>query len=105
MKGKEYTKGALILILAILLGACSSVTLRTDAQDKAGNTPDFQKTYDYWWWGLKGEHSVNVREICQGRKVRQMQSVATIPNVMAAIFTLGIYQPRTARVWCEGDPS
>lgn len=93
----------LILILAVLIGGCSSVTMRTDQADKTRHPPAFQQSYDYWWWGLKGEHSVNVREACQGKNVTQVQSVTTIPNLLATIFTLGIYQPRSARIWCEGD--
>lgn len=102
MKGR-YLKQLLIVVLATALSACSSVTLRTDSAEKTKNTPDFQQSYDYWWWGLKGKHSINVREACQGRKVKQMQSVTTLPNLFVSIFTLGIYQPRTARVWCEGS--
>ncbi|MAC48048.1 Bor family protein [Oceanospirillum beijerinckii] len=100
MKGR-YLKQLLIVVLATVLSACSSVTLRTDSAEKTKNTPDFQQSYDYWWWGLKGKHSINVREVCQGRKVKQMQSVATISNVFVSVITFGIYQPRTARVWCE----
>lgn len=94
-------KKVLILVLAVFLGGCSSVTMRTDQAEKSRTPPDFQKSYDYWWWGLQGEHEVNVREVCQGRHVLQMQSVATIPNMVVTLVTLGIYQPRTARVWCD----
>jgi hypothetical protein len=96
-------KRILVLVFAIFLTACSAVTIRTDAAEKTKVDPDFQKTYVYWWWGLQGEHSVNVREICQGRKVEQMQSVSTLSNVFFTTITLGIRQERTARVWCEGE--
>lgn len=102
MKG-SYLNKLLILVLTVMISACSSVTLRTDGAEKTKVNPDFQKSYDYWWWGLKGEHSVNVREVCKGRKVKQMQSVFTLKNAFVGLITLGIYQPRTARVWCEGE--
>ena len=85
-----------------LLG-CSSVTMRTDTQAKTHETASFQKSYPYWWWGIKGEHDINVREICQGNTVKQMQALNTFTDSLAIIFTLGIYAPKTARVWCEAQ--
>lgn len=92
-----------IAVLLVTLTACSSVTIRTDGGPETTAEPTFQKRFSYWWWGLSGEHTVNVREICQGRKVEQMQAVGSVVDVMATLLTLGVYIPRTARVWCEED--
>ncbi len=91
----------IITVSLLTMLGCSSVTMRTDQQAKTHDTVSFQKTYPYWWWGLKGEHDINVREICQGKPVKQMQAVNTFTDSLSIIFTLGIYMPRTARVWCE----
>ena len=91
-----------IICLMLALSACSSVTIRTDDQPKSHSAPSYQKTYPYWWWAAKGEHDVNVREICKGKPVEQMQVISTFTDSLAFIFTLGIYSPRTARVWCKG---
>lgn len=80
--------------------ACSSVNVRTDAKEEERSAPTFQKRYKYWWWGLKGWHSINVREICRNRPVVQMQAVHTFSDSFLHLITLGIYAPRTARVWC-----
>ncbi|GAA3939907.1 Bor family protein [Litoribacillus peritrichatus] len=90
----------LIILLIGSLSACSSVTLRTDHQKESSAAPTYQKRFHYWFWGLKGEYSVNVREICAGRPVIQMQSVDTFVDILGQVFTLGIYYPRSARVWC-----
>ncbi|OPX55586.1 Bor protein [Oceanospirillum multiglobuliferum] len=95
-------KRMLVLVLVLALAACTSVTIRTDSAGKTKVPPDFQQTYVYWWWGLKGEHSVNVREVCQGRAVEQMQSVSTLSNLFFTIITFGIREERSARVWCKG---
>ncbi|MGR6872854.1 Bor family protein [Pseudomonas sp. HK3] len=93
-----------MLLVVISLSACSSVTMRTDDKPKSHAAPTFQKTYTYWWWYSVGEHDVNVREICKGKPVEQIQTITTATDFLAHIFTLGIYAPRTARVWCkEGD--
>lgn len=91
----------LILTIIFFMLGCSSVTLRTDTQAKNHKAATFQKSYAYWWWGFKGEHDINVREICQGKAVKQMQAINTFTDSLSIIFTLGIYAPRTARVWCE----
>lgn len=92
----------IIAVVALLLvaSACSSVNIRTDGNREETRPPTFQKSHTYWWWGLRGKHSINVREVCAGRPVVQMQAVSTITNVLGSALTLGIYSPRTARVWC-----
>ena len=81
--------------------ACSPVTIRSDDQAKTYEAAHYQKTVSYWWWGLKGEHNINVREACRGLPVKQMQATSTFTDALAFIFTLGIYMPRTAKVWCD----
>ncbi len=90
-----------VIFLVIALNACSAVTVRTDNSPETSEPPSFQQRYTYWWWGLKGEHSVNVREICVGRRVEQMQAIYSVGDSLLALFTLGIYSPRTARIWCK----
>jgi len=98
-----------LLILCILftffIGGCSSVNIRTDGAEETRLEPDYQKRFTYWWWGLKGEHSINVREICLKKHVAQLQAVSTFSDSLLAIITIGIYQPRTARVWCQKQPA
>lgn len=85
----------------LLLSGCSSVNIRTDGEKETTRPPDFEQTFNYWWWGLKGEHEVNVREVCLGKPVEQMQAVDTLSDSLFGLITLGIYSPRSARVWCK----
>lgn len=91
-----------VLIVCLSLGACSSVTMRPYGGEKDVSKPDYQSSKDYYWWGLKGEYEINTTEICQGRRVMQMQSVSTLSDWLQQILTIGIYFPRSAKVWCEG---
>lgn len=93
-------KKTFALILVLSLQSCAAVNVRTDNQPEDQGDPSFQKTYTYWWWGLGGEHQINVREICITQPVEQMQTVDTVTDSLLRIVTLGIYWPRTARVWC-----
>jgi len=92
-----------ILVFGTFLSGCSSVNVRTDHKPEARVAPSFEQSYTYWWWGIKGEYKVNVREVCQGKPVEQIQAVTTFPDALMNIITLGIYYKRTARVWCKED--
>lgn len=95
--------GMLLIISALVLSGCASVNIRTDKLPESMAAPTFEQNYVYWWWGLSGEYSVNVREVCQGKPVEQMQAVSTFTDSVLAIVTLGIYSRRTARVWCKEE--
>ena len=94
-------KKLLVCCIVLATCSCSSVNIRTDGQLEDYGKPTFEQRYKYWWWGLKGFHSINVREICVNNNVLQMQSVYSFSDAMYGLFTLGIYAPRTARVWCK----
>lgn len=90
-----------VVLIAVLICGCSAVTVRSDGQRESAQPPTFEKRYTYWWWGLKGEHSINVREVCVGNDVEQMQAIHSVTDVVSGLLTLGIYAPRTARIWCK----
>ena len=93
-----------LLLIALLLSACSSVTMRPYGGMKEKRSPDYSDSKDYYFWGLKGEHEINTSEICGDRRVEQMQAVLTASDWIRGVFTLFIYAPRTAKVWCEELP-
>lgn len=89
------------LILVGLMTGCANVNVRTDNQPEITTPPTFEQSYSFWWWGIEGEYEVNVREICLGKGVEQMQTVATFNDAVITLVTLGIYSKRSARVWCK----
>jgi hypothetical protein len=91
----------ILFFTLIIFSGCSSVTIRTDNQAKSYEPSSYQQNVTYWWWGLYGEHYINVREACQGKTVKQMQSYFSFTDSLSSIFTLGIYLPKTARIWCN----
>ncbi|WP_430460336.1 Bor family protein [Thalassolituus sp. LLYu03] len=95
---------ALMLPAFLLLSACSSVTIRPYGGEKDTAQPDYQVSKPFYWFGLSGEHEVNTSLICGQRRVMQMQAVTTLADWLQGLVTLGIYSPRTAKVWCETQP-
>lgn len=85
-----------------LLAACHSVTIRPEGVSKRIDRPDFEESKDFWVFGLVNEYTVDVTPICGGRRIEQMQSQSTVVDSLIGIVTLGIYTPRSVRVWCQG---
>lgn len=88
-------------ILLTLVSGCASVNVRTDNLAESQVPPSYEKTFSFWWWGLEGEHEVNVREVCLGKGVEQLQTISSFKDSVISLLTLGIYVKRTARVWCK----
>jgi len=100
-KDQLYWRRLWLLPLVLMLGACSSVTIRPYGGEKDTSAPDYQVSKAFYWGGLSGEHEVNTSLICGERRVMQMQAVTTLSDWLQGLVTLGIYAPRTAKVWCD----
>ncbi|MEL7401504.1 MAG: Bor family protein [Pseudomonadota bacterium] len=98
---ENLLKLTISLMMVLTLAACSSVTIRPYGGEKDTSKPTYQSSKDYYWWGLQNEYQVNTTEICGKRRVMQMQSVSTLSDWLLQTITIGIYFPRTAKVWCE----
>lgn len=86
---------------ALTLSACANVTITKGGGDPVSASPNYEDSKSYFIGGLVGEHTVDVKKACDGGEAKQMQSRTTFLNGVVSILTLGIYTPRTARVWCE----
>lgn len=84
-----------------LLAGCATVTISPAGQPKIKTTPTYEAKQSFFLVGLIGERHVDVQSICGNRAPRQLQTVDTFSDKLIGGLTLGIYTPRTARVWCE----
>lgn len=90
-----------LCLLILSLGACSIVTIKPNGGNKLKQEPSYQTRKAFYFAGLKGEHTVDVNEICEGGEVLQMQTVVTSNDYLLGLSTLFIYAPRTVKVWCS----
>lgn len=101
---KKTTRTLLIGGLIAALGGCATVTVTPQGEPRLKTRPGYESKQTFFMWGLIGERHLDVQAICQQQRVRQMQTVDTFSDLLLGGLTLGIYAPRTARVWCEqGD--
>jgi hypothetical protein len=93
-------RNCLMLLLLLQLG-CSTVTLRDKGSDKLETEPTWTQNVNYYWWGLSGEIRADGRQICNGLPPRQIQATHTFSDGFLFLITLGIYAPRTLKIWCD----
>lgn len=94
-------KSSIILITFFFLCSCSTVTLAPNGESKLSSSPDFQESQSFFIAGLVGKKIIDTNETCNGKPVRQLQTQDTFGDRFLGIITLGIYTPRTAKIWCE----
>ena len=95
-------KSIVTLCLALMLSVgCSTVTISPKGAPKTSVEPTYSDSKSFFLWGLVGEHDIDVKEVCGEREVKQMQTQRTFTDSLLTIVTIGIYAPRTAKVWCE----
>lgn len=95
----------IISVLLIGISACSTVTIRPEGQSKLSNEPTYSDSKPFYFWGLSGEHHIDVLKVCNASEPLQMQSQQTFSDGFFTMITLGIYAPHTAKVWCPVEES
>lgn len=88
-------------LVALSTSACSTVTITEKGIAKLDSHPTYEDSRPFYLWGLVGEERVDVKTICQGRSAKQVQAQDTFLDSFLGIITIGIYRPRTAKVWCN----
>ncbi len=99
--GPVIIRMMILLLIVANLFACSSVTIRPQGGKKDQSDPHYLDSKAFYFGGVKGQHEVDVNEICDGAEVSQMQTVTTVSDYLIGAVTLFIYAPRTVKVWCE----
>ncbi len=91
----------LALIAALALASCQTVTIRPGGGPKLGSQPTWESKSAFFIDGLfPGVKVLDLGEICGKRQVEQIQARFGFTDVLLGGLTLGIYTPRTSRVWC-----
>lgn len=85
----------------LILSACSTVTIRNRGVTKLASEPTYESSEPFFLWGLVGEKHIDINQICEKTPVRQIQAQYTVLDSVLGVITLGIYMPRTVKIWCE----
>jgi hypothetical protein len=90
------------VLLALLLTGCYKATFISNPNVVRG--ADHDQWNSFFLWGLVGEETLDVRQFCSGGQVAQVRTGANFLTGLVGFFTLGIYAPRMAYVWCAASP-
>jgi hypothetical protein len=103
MMSRTSLKWVGALLTVACLSACAKATIRPNGGPalSSSTAPNYEESKPYFMWGLVGEHDINVKQVCGEKDVEQMQSRTTFVDGLLTLFTLGIYSPKTAMVWCK----
>jgi hypothetical protein len=96
-------KTLFIALMLALTSACTTVTIRDQGTVKISSSPDYSTMNHFFFWGLVGHSYVNVSQVCGGKPPVQMQTEQTFVDGLLTLITLGIYNPRSASVWCTDE--
>lgn len=106
--GRIFMKKLFLLgMTSIFMVSCLHVTVREDNQEKISlQEPSYEDSKNFFFWGLLPDHrEVNLKNLCKGGEFDQLQAMTTGMNGFLTAITLGIYSPRTTKVWCKKEGS
>jgi len=86
------------------LGGCAGVTITENGLADFQYRPHYEESKHFFLWGLFGDHHIDVTKICtKEQPVIQMQSKYSALDVVYGTLSLGLYIPRTAKIWCKRE--
>lgn len=87
------------LAVVVTATGCASQTAHLRSQQISAS---YTETQAFFVGGIGQEKVLNAAEVCQGAEnVVKVESKQEARNVAMSIITLGIYTPRTAKVFCN----
>jgi hypothetical protein len=87
------------MVVTTLLAGCA--TQRFPIRGGGDDEPDKQKMQTFFIGGIGQEKEMNAAEICGGAdKVAKVEAHLRFIDGFLGVLTLGIYTPRTAKVYC-----
>lgn len=73
-----------------------------ESSDYKGGKPKYEGTLNYYVFGnFPHTKTLDVKEICGAKQFKQAYIDHSLGQAFISFFTLGIYTPRTAKVWCD----
>ncbi len=87
---------------AFLLAGCSSlIFVRTPDRRTYTEALYESRETNFFFGSVGGEHELFIDRVCLGKDVDQVVVEHTTTDVLTTILTVGIFAPRTVKVWCQ----
>jgi hypothetical protein len=87
---------------AALAQACSTVMYVRTPESRIYTGAVYASSRPFFFFGLVGPtQDIFVHEICLGKEADQISTEYTSSDFFKTLVTLGIYSPRTVKIWCQ----
>jgi len=82
--------------------SCATILVTRKPETRTKAPPSYQSSRPLFLWGLvDGQPDVSLSDVCLGKDADQVSFSYTPLNIVETAITLGVYSPRTLRVWCQ----
>ncbi len=89
------------MLASLFLLGCANQRFNI-AGDASSTTPKMEDSQSFWVSGIGQHTTVDAAQVCGGAaKVVGVAVEESGMDVLLSVVTLGIYTPRTARVYCK----
>ncbi|MCK3655011.1 lipoprotein bor [Pasteurellaceae bacterium Macca] len=89
----------MLLGLTLAISGCATQTATLKPTTKT--LPTYENSENFFVFGIGQEKTINAVEICGGAdKIAKVESFLSAPNILLTLVTIGIYSPRTSKVYC-----
>jgi hypothetical protein len=83
------------------LSGCATIVVTRKPETRTYAAPTYQSSRAAFFWGLyQAEPDLELDQICLGKDADQVSFTYRPTDILETVVTLGIYSPRTVRVWC-----
>lgn len=103
---KLLSQSASLSLVYLFISACAAVqidftsnpTPQTEQILKANATfTDFRNLY---FFGTVPKADINVAKVCLDQEPLRLKTFSSLEDILFTTFSIGIYSPRTIKVWC-----
>ncbi|MDE0119932.1 MAG: hypothetical protein OXM55_08010 [Bdellovibrionales bacterium] len=88
----------LLTIICINL-SCASISMELEPNSKKSTS--FNHYSHYVFFGLIGNDSLNIKQACMEGTPVHIQNYFTFEDFLFAISTIGLYSPKSTKIWCQ----
>ena len=92
-------KIAILLNIILLQLSCASVNIELEPNSKKSTS--FTHYSHYVFFGLMGSDSLNIKQACMEGEPTHIKNYFTFEDFLFAISTIGLYSPKSTKIWCE----
>ncbi|MDE0518655.1 MAG: hypothetical protein OXH36_03740 [Bdellovibrionales bacterium] len=90
-----------LFLFIIICVQLSCVSVRIELEPHSKKSTSFNHYSHYMFFGLTGNDSLNIKQACMEGKPVYIQNYFTFEDFLFAISTIGLYSPKSTRIWCS----